>query len=78
MRKHNPHRITMHELVAQFVPLVRAIYPKARHKYLAELDARWRAGPPLPREDARVRHILRAIEVVEAEEVQRDPAPRSE
>ncbi len=68
MALQNPNRIEIHKIVSEFVPILVAIYPKARRNYLCHLDLKLRAGKLLSRDEARVRHILRAIQSVEADE----------
>ncbi len=70
MPSQNPHRCEIRKIVSDFVPMLLAIYPQGRRRYLYELDRSSKAGKLLSRDEARVRHILRAIESVEAEEGQ--------
>ncbi len=77
MRIQNPNRIKMGEIVARFVPQLLAIYSTARRRYLYELDQRVKTGRTLTREEARVRHVLAAIALIEAEDTPRPPRRRS-
>ncbi len=78
MSLQNPDRIEIRKIVSEFVPMLLAIHPRGRRRYLYQLDQKLKAGTLLSRDEARVRHILHAIESVEAEETQgeQDEPPR--